>query len=54
MEIDNLEDSNEWIGQTENGQVEFKETTGQWERGMETNISDYAIYELFGINTERK
>ena len=36
MKIDNLEDIKERIGHTENGQVEFKETTGQLERGMET------------------
>lgn len=36
MKIDNLEDINERIAQTENEQVEFKETTGQLERGMET------------------
>ena len=36
MEIDNLEDIKERIAQTENEQVEFKETTGQLERGMET------------------
>ncbi len=36
MKIDNLEDIKNLIVQTENEQVEFKETTGQLERGMET------------------
>ena len=36
MIIDNPEDIKELISQAENGQVEFKETTGQLERGMET------------------
>lgn len=36
MKIDNLEDIKKLIAQTENEQVEFKETTGQLERGMET------------------
>lgn len=36
MKIDSLEDIKELIAQTENEQVEFKETTGQLERGMET------------------
>lgn len=36
MKINNLEDIKERIAQTENEQVEFKETTGQLERGMET------------------
>lgn len=36
MKIDNLEDIKKTIVQNENEQVEFKETTGQLERGMET------------------
>lgn len=36
MKINNLEDIKEQIAQTENEQVEFKETTGQLDRGMET------------------
>ena len=36
MHIDDLEDIKRLIAQTENEQVEFKETTGQLERGMET------------------
>jgi hypothetical protein len=36
MKIDSIEDIKEQIAQTENEQVEFKETTGQLERGMET------------------
>lgn len=36
MKINNLEDIRRLIVQNENEQVEFKETTGQLERGMET------------------
>ena len=36
MKIYNLEDIKNLIGQNENEQIEFKETTGQLERGMET------------------
>ena len=36
MKIDNLEDIKNLIIQNENEQIEFKETTGQLERGMET------------------
>lgn len=36
MKIDNLEDVRDLTVQNENQQVEFKETTGQLERGMET------------------
>ena len=39
MKIDNLEDIKNLIVQTENEQLEFKETTGQLERGMETPVS---------------
>src|SRR3712207_9256516 len=36
MSIDKLDIVKELIAEKENGQVEFKETTGQLERGMET------------------
>lgn len=36
MEIDNLNTVKDLIADTEGGQVEFKKTTGQLERGMET------------------
>jgi ATP-dependent DNA helicase RecG len=36
MKIDNLDIIKQLIANTEGGQVEFKETTGQLERGMET------------------
>lgn len=36
MGIDNLDRVKELIADTEGGQVEFKKTTGQLERGMET------------------
>lgn len=36
MKIDNLEILNGLIAGAEGGTVEFKETTGQLERGMET------------------
>lgn len=36
MKIGNLEDIKNLIVQNENEQIEFKETTGQLERGMET------------------
>ncbi len=36
VDIEDIEDIKELIAQTENEQVEFKETTGQLERGMET------------------
>ena len=57
MEIDNLEDIKERIAQTENEQVEFKETTGQLERGMETlcaflNAEGGTV--LFGITDKGK
>lgn len=39
MKMDNLEDIKHLIVQNENEQVEFKETTGQLERGMETLCS---------------
>ena len=35
MNIDNLDIVKQLIAEKENGQVEFKETTGQLERGME-------------------
>ena len=36
MSLDSLDIVKELIADTENGQLEFKETTGQLERGMET------------------
>jgi len=36
MKIDNLDIVRSLIAGTEGGQVEFKETTGQLERGMKT------------------
>ena len=36
MNINNLDIVKQLIADKENGQVEFKETTGQLERGMET------------------
>lgn len=36
MNIDSLDIVKQIIAEKENGQVEFKETTGQLERGMET------------------
>lgn len=36
MNIDNINIVKELISEKENGRVEFKETTGQLERGMET------------------
>ena len=35
MNIDNLDIVKQLIAEKENGQVEFKETTGQLERGVE-------------------
>lgn len=57
MKIDNLEDIKNLIVQSENEQVEFKETTGQLERGMETlcaflNGSGGTV--LFGVTDKGK
>ncbi|UBD70815.1 putative DNA binding domain-containing protein [Bacteroides cellulosilyticus] len=57
MKIDSIEDIKEQIAQTENEQVEFKETTGQLERGMETlcaflNREGGTV--LFGISDKGK
>ena len=57
MKIDNLEDIKDLIVRNENEQVEFKETTGQLERGMETlcaflNGTGGAV--LFGVTDKGK
>ena len=57
MRIDNLENIKTLIAQTENGQVEFKETTGQLERGMETLcafLNGEGGTVLFGVNDKGK
>ena len=57
MKIGNLEDIKNLIVQNENEQIEFKETTGQLERGMETlcallNGAGGAV--LFGVTDKGK
>lgn len=57
MKMDNLEDIKDLIARNENEQVEFKETTGQLERGMETlcaflNGAGGSV--LFGITDKGK
>lgn len=57
MKADTLEEINELISQTENVQVEFKETTGQLERGMETLcafLNGEGGTVLFGITDKGK
>ncbi|MCM1530867.1 MAG: putative DNA binding domain-containing protein [Bacteroides sp.] len=57
MEIDNLDTIQRLIANKENEQVEFKETTGQLERGMETLcafLNDSGGTVLFGINDKGK
>lgn len=57
MNIDSLEKVNELIADTENVQVEFKETTGQLERGMETLcafLNGIGGVVLFGITNNGK
>ena len=57
MKIDNLEDIKNLIVQTENEQLEFKETTGQLERGMETLcafLNGEGGTVLFGVLTKGK
>ena len=57
MKIDDLEYIKELIAQTENEQLEFKETTGQLERGMET-LCAFLIGQggnvLFGVTDRGK
>ena len=57
MKMKNLEDIKELIAQTENEQVEFKETTGQLERGMETLcafLNGEGGTVLFGVTNKGK
>lgn len=57
MKIDSLENIKELIAQAENGQVEFKETTGQLERGMETLcafLNGEGGTVLFGVSDKGK
>ena len=54
---EDIEDIKELIAQTENEQVEFKETTGQLERGMETLcafLNGEGGTVLFGITDKGK
>ena len=54
---EDIEDIKELIAQTENEQVEFKETTGQFERGMETLcafLNGEGGTVLFGITDKGK
>lgn len=57
MNIDNFDKVKEIIAETENAQVEFKETTGQLERGMETLcafLNGTGGTVLFGVNDKGK
>ncbi|MCD8297589.1 MAG: ATP-binding protein [Prevotella sp.] len=57
MKIDNFEKLNELIVKAESGTVEFKETTGQLERGMETMcafLNGRGGTVLFGVNDDGK
>ncbi len=57
MKINSLEDIKKLITKTENGQVEFKETTGQLERGMETLcafLNGEGGTVLFGVSDKGK
>lgn len=57
MSIDNLNIIAELISEKENGRVEFKETTGQLERGMETLcafLNGDGGTVLFGVNDKGK
>lgn len=57
MSIDNLDIVAELIAEKENGRVEFKETTGQLERGMETLcafLNGEGGTVLFGVNDKGK
>ena len=56
MKIDNLEILNGLIAGAEGGTVEFKETTGQLERGMETLcafLNGTGGTVLFGVTDKR-
>lgn len=57
MKIDNLEILNGLIAGAEGGTVEFKETTGQLERGMETLcafLNGTGGTVLFGVTDQGK
>ena len=57
MNIDNLDIVKQIIAEKENGQVEFKETTGQLERGMETLcafLNSEGGTVLFGVTDKGK
>ena len=57
MSIDNLDIVKQLIAEKENGHVEFKETTGQLERGMETLcafLNGEGGTVLFGVNDKGK
>ena len=57
MHTDDLEDIKRLIAQTENEQVEFKETTGQLERGMEALcafLNGEGGIVLFGVTDKGK
>lgn len=57
MSIDNLDIVKQLIAEKENGRVEFKETTGQLERGMETLcafLNGEGGTVLFGVNDKGK
>lgn len=57
MNIDNLDIVKQLIAEKENGQVEFKETTGQLERGMETLcafLNSEGGTVLFGVTDKGK
>lgn len=57
MIIENLDIVKRLIDEKENGQVEFKETTGQLERGMETLcafLNGNGGTVLFGVNDKGK
>lgn len=57
MNIDNLDIVKQLIAEKENGRVEFKETTGQLERGMETLcafLNGEGGTVLFGVNDKGK
>ena len=57
MNIDNFDILNSLIAEKESGRVEFKETTGQLERGMETLcafLNGEGGTVLFGVNDKGK
>jgi len=57
MNIDSLDIVKKLIAKSENGQIEFKETTGQLERGMETLcafLNGVGGTVLFGVSDKGK